>query len=731
MAIKLNDSVRVQGAKPVEDKMLNNGVPYSSVAQAKNTIAKTDRYQSLTVIVNNGTSNEEWWWKDGVEDINLISKFSEEKDTLADVVNRGRISPLPIKFVDGTDLNYIEVGSKAPNNNIWFGNGLSLATTGEGNLAIGYNSLRSITTGNWNNALGGNTLELLQTGRENVAVGDYAGNMLLTGAKNTLLGGSVASYNSSGLYNTMIGYSSNSVYKVGQSPSGNRNTFIGAHSGQGVNGNNNVLIGVLAGKASSSGSGLGTLNNKLVIHSHTGFIGTGGDSEGPIVSLESNLENSLISGDFAERWVKFNGTFTIGPTYIPNADDTYTKNIVAKPDGTFGWEDKVVGQNIANSSLTSVTGAGMTLGAPYTWNAAGQPFYITNLPDKSADSTFTRLKVQNSSGQEAVVTNPYQVLRTSFLGMSAAEALELGQLLNGGAGSAGAMSVNLISPPIVQQIDSIEYILLRGTNLNLNATSKKIEIRDAVTKALVVTIPDSQIQLSSDGLTLIFYYNFKDFITGEFIIRLTSGVKVYDTNLTLKTVLNIDNINLDALTYDIIYASDVTPSSSDVAIGRNVAINTPTGALLGGAIPKVSIKSSEIFAQRDDFYLEFTVNLGAKSSSNTQDGNTSYIGVGYSSTPNALVPSSLVHFNYSYANNSEVDIKNNNIVIANAQQTPLIETIIIIKTGNLFRTIVRSTNHQITLSNNSGYSLFLNIVGRTNGTIQAIQTQIIKAYTFN
>lgn len=437
-----------------------------------------------------------------------------------------------------------------------------------------------------------------------------------------------------------------------------------------------------------------------------------GDGTSPFVTLD-DIPDTDISG-------KLDKPTTDGSWVVTKAGNqiTYTSA------NNFG-------QNIANSPLTSIAGSGMTLGAPYTWNAAGQPFYITNLPDKSADSTFTRLKVQNSSGQEAVVTNPYQVLRTSFLGMSAAQALELGQLLNGGAGSAGAMSVNLISPPIVQQIDSIEYILLRGTNLNLNATSKKIEIRDAVTKALVVTIPDSQIQLSSDGLTLIFYYNFKDFITGEFIIRLTSGVKVYDTNLTLKTVLNIDNINLDALTYDIIYASDVTPSSSDVAIGRNVAINTPTGELLGGAIPKVSIKSSEIFAQGDDFYLEFTVNIGAKSSSNTQDGNTSYIGVGYSSTPNVLVPSSLIHFNYNYSNNNEVNLKNNNIVVANAQVTPLIETIIVIKTGNLFRTIVRSTNHQITLSNNSGYSLFLNIVGRTNGTIQAIQTQILKAYTFN
>lgn len=75
MSIKLNDSVRVQGAKPVEDKTLNNGVPYSTVAEARSLIAKTDRYPGLPVIVKNlNGGNDEWWWKEGVEDSNLIVK---------------------------------------------------------------------------------------------------------------------------------------------------------------------------------------------------------------------------------------------------------------------------------------------------------------------------------------------------------------------------------------------------------------------------------------------------------------------------------------------------------------------------------------------------------------------------------------------------------------------------------------------------------------------------------
>ena len=58
-----------------------------------------------------------------------------------------------------------------------------------------------------------------------------------------------------------------------------------------------------------------------------------------------------------------------------------------------------LGKNIANASLTSITGAGMTLGATYTWNVAGQFFYMTGLPNKSSDPTFNRLVMQDNNSQ--------------------------------------------------------------------------------------------------------------------------------------------------------------------------------------------------------------------------------------------------------------------------------------------------------------------------------------------
>lgn len=74
MSIKLNDSIRVQGGKPVEDKRLNNGVVYNSVLQANTLIAKTDRYPTLEVAVKTGGVTSIHWYKEGIENSDLVLK---------------------------------------------------------------------------------------------------------------------------------------------------------------------------------------------------------------------------------------------------------------------------------------------------------------------------------------------------------------------------------------------------------------------------------------------------------------------------------------------------------------------------------------------------------------------------------------------------------------------------------------------------------------------------------
>ncbi|KMQ69952.1 hypothetical protein ACM39_02625 [Chryseobacterium sp. FH2] len=85
--------------------------------------------------------------------------------------------------------------------------------------------------------------------------------------------------------------------------------------------------------------------------------------------------------------------------YYKKVDAQYfNSNYVLLADGTPKAAGDL-GKNIANSSLTSVAGAGMTLGSAYTWNTAGQYFYITGLADKVNESSYSNVMLQNASGQ--------------------------------------------------------------------------------------------------------------------------------------------------------------------------------------------------------------------------------------------------------------------------------------------------------------------------------------------
>lgn len=346
--------------------------------------------------------------------------------------------------------------------------------------------------------------------------------------------------------------------------------------------------------------------------------------------------------------------------------------------------------------------------------------------DKSSNATFNAFKVRNSNGDEAYVDNAYNALKQSFTKMTTTQALELSQLLAGGSGSTGAPDVNLISPPIIQnQYNTIEYVLLRGVNLKLNTTAMSIQILSADKATVVVTIPNSQIQLYDDGLSLVFYYNFHNFQIGEFFIRLVSGAKTYITTLSLKIVQSIENINLNAIIWDKMYKDGITPTPSDTAIGANFTVTSSTG---NDIIPTISFKSNELFAEGENFYIEMKITLGARSPGG-QSYIPSYVGLGYSGTPNLLTPSSLIYFDWGWASRSNHYLISNNGQILFSQQSPVEVNVIFIKTGNLFRTVIGSSNNSRTLSNNSGYSMFLQFVPRPSTTL--IQGQIIKAFKFN
>ena len=71
MSIKLSDSIRVGQQKPLDDKYFNELVHYTSTSQVNNLVSKAIRHIGLTVNIN----GEEYWYKDGIEDSNLVPKI--------------------------------------------------------------------------------------------------------------------------------------------------------------------------------------------------------------------------------------------------------------------------------------------------------------------------------------------------------------------------------------------------------------------------------------------------------------------------------------------------------------------------------------------------------------------------------------------------------------------------------------------------------------------------------
>lgn len=435
---------------------------------------------------------------------------------------------------------------------------------------------------------------------------------------------------------------------------------------------------------------------------------------------EKDLRDSFtVTFDYHAKYF-----YKVVPAEFRNSNYVITGDGSVKPAGDLG-------KNVANSSLTSVVGAGLTLGANWTFNTQGFYYYIKSLPDKSSDTNFTRFRLQDSNGQEAYASNIYNALLSSFNQFSAAQSLALSQLLNGGAGSGGAINVNLISPPIIQNsFDSVEYVLLRGVNLNLNVLSMGIQILASDKTTVVANIPNNQIQLNASGTELVFYYNFYQFSEGQFFIKIISGSRTYISTLDINIVDMVENINMNNITWDVQYASGITPNIDDVAQGGNFNLIQPAQV---NQAPRLNVKSSEIFSLGENFYVEMKLTILSSLGNGSTGGFRSFFGIGYSDTPNIPAISSLINTSFSKVTGNDylnVDIFNNENYVIQQNSTSVIYTVVFIKTGNLFRTIVGASNTSITLSNNSGYSIFLNIAGYTNSS-QSIQGQVVKAFKFN
>lgn len=83
MSLQLPFGVRVLNPLPVEDKYLNNGVPYTGTSQVNSLIASGVRYTGLTVNIN----GVEYWYNAGISNGSLVVKTSSGGGTLTGATN--------------------------------------------------------------------------------------------------------------------------------------------------------------------------------------------------------------------------------------------------------------------------------------------------------------------------------------------------------------------------------------------------------------------------------------------------------------------------------------------------------------------------------------------------------------------------------------------------------------------------------------------------------------------
>ena len=121
-------------------------------------------------------------------------------------------------------------------------------------------------------------------------------------------------------------------------------------------------------------------------------VATGGGGGGS-VTLPDNIATIDKNGEVGNAYAK-------ATEIITNTDADY-KYVVITNDagGTKKMQANGLGSNVANSSLTSANGAGLTLGANWFIDTAGYYYSIKGLTDKSADDSFDRFLVQDADGK--------------------------------------------------------------------------------------------------------------------------------------------------------------------------------------------------------------------------------------------------------------------------------------------------------------------------------------------
>ena len=359
-----------------------------------------------------------------------------------------------------------------------------------------------------------------------------------------------------------------------------------------------------------------------------------------------------------------------------------------------------LGKNFFNSDLSNTTAITHTMNAGVTVNTLGNPHTLSGLPNKNTDIVnFRKVRVQNTSGLDAVVDSKNMLLdMPSYL--TEQERTAWKTAMNGGW-TTNTMSVALISPFIIKNDNNVNWILLKGANLNLPPTSFEVAIMNEEGTSVLAIVPNSQVQLYTNGTDLIFHYNFFTLGLGKYKIRLWNGVAYYITNGKLTITDTITNIPFQQGEIRLVSGS----SSINVATADEVILKPdpnikaqPTNALNSLTDIVSNWVDGNVLQGNEDWWVQLSVECVVKSWY-WERVEIANVGLSSSSSSSLLSPTvgGILIYNYSGGDtplNPDIGIIGGGVLskLANGSQ------INYVKIGSILQILIIASNGTIVSS---------------------------------
>jgi len=293
-------------------------------------------------------------------------------DTFNDVVLKGNSTTKNEIILSSKNGRSAAVGFNELTHGYYFGD-MNPNHTGTNNVGIGQKTLNNVTTGTNNTTVGNYTLSSLTEGSNNTTFGYAAGYQLTKASANVFIGHysgfnlkteinesdiaafspaaaafmkenpSLSGYNGSTFNTSLNTYVGGTINMNTSSPTrAAMSTIIGASSLNNVlyRNFNNIVIG--------SGNSMKTANSMMynsIIIGNSIYLPNQNDALAIGLNRDRRIyaHEAIIYGELPNKKLTINAPLAVSAYYMPNAqgNSEFTKNIVAKPDGTFGWEEKL------------------------------------------------------------------------------------------------------------------------------------------------------------------------------------------------------------------------------------------------------------------------------------------------------------------------------------------------------------------------------------------------------